>query len=318
LTGALASLAATLVIIGETSPHQSDGLALQLTWESPPGCPDLASERAEIRRRVGDTDRTSPATSLIAQGTIRLDPSGGYTLVLKTIAGDTKGERVLAGQDCRELSEAAALVLALLINPEATIAAQPQPASPVPAPPPPSPVAAPASAQARSGLGLGLGAVLASGVLPGSAAGLAARIFYRRGSWALAFELTGFLPDEQSAPVLPQASASFYRLESALQLCVSTPSDRRLGAGVCLGGVVVRLHGQSAGVSNPGQAAAWWPEASLACSGQIRLTAATRLRLAADLHGLGNRSDFDILGLGSVYRPAAYNVRGILGLDVFF
>jgi len=131
-------------------------------------------------------------------------------------------------------------------------------------------------------------------------------------------EISGFLPDEKSAPVLPGARASFYRLESVLQLCASTPSDRRLGAALCLGGAVVRLHGHSAGVSDPGQATAYWPEALLAGSGQLRLTAATRLRLGAGLHGLGSRPDFAILGLGSVYRPAAYNVRGTLGLDVLF
>jgi hypothetical protein len=318
LIGVLARLAATLVAVGEAPPSQTDGLTLQLTWQSPQGCPDLASERAEIRRRVGDLDRSLRAEPIAAEGAIRADGAGGYRLSLRTRVGEITGERVLAGPDCRELAEAAALVLALLINPEATAVAEPAPAQPAPLPPPSPPPNTPSPVARGSGVGVGLGAVLASGVLPGSAAGLAARVFYQRGFLAGAFEITGFLPDEQSAPVLPGASASFYRLESLLQICASTPSDRRLGAALCLGGAVVRLHGQSAGVSDPGQTTAYWPEALLAGSGQLRLTAATRLRLAADLHGLGSRPDFAILGLGSVYRPAAYNMRGTLGLDVLF
>jgi hypothetical protein len=290
---------------------------LQLAWEAPQGCPDLPSERAEIRRRVGVIGPTPPAEPVIAQAAIRPDPSGGYRLLLRTRVGDTQGERVLAGQDCRELAEAAALVMALLINPEAALSAAPQAAPPAPAPPPPPPSPVP-PARPHSGLGLGLASVWASGVLPNFAKGLSARLFYQRGMLAAACEVTGFLPEEQSAPVLPKASASFFRLESALLLCATTPSNQRLGVALCLGGAIVRLHGESTGISAPGQATAYWPEALLASSGQVRLTAGTRLRLAFDLRGLGSRPDFDILGLGSVFRPAAYNVRGILGLDVLF
>jgi hypothetical protein len=312
------SLAASLVAVGEASPSLTDGLALQLAWESPQGCPDLASERAEIRRRVGDIGRATAAEPVLAQATIRPDPAGGYRLSLQTKVGDTDGERVLAGLDCHELAEAAALVIALLINPEAGTSAPPQstPPSPVPAPLPSPSSSSPA--HARSTLGIGLASVWASGVLPNFAKGLAARLLYQRGTLAAAFEVTGFLPDDQHSQVLAQASASFYRLEAALHLCANSSSNRRLGAALCLGGAVVRLHGESMGVSAPGQATAYWPEASLAGSGHLRLTAGTRLRLAADLRGLGSRPDFDILGLGSIFRPAAGSVRGIVGLDVLF
>jgi hypothetical protein len=313
LIGALASLAATLVVLGEASPSQTDGLDLQLTWESPPGCPDLASERTEISRRAGNIGRADQPVT--AKGVIRADPSDGYHMMLWTRVGDTMGERVLAGPDCRQLAEAAALVLALLISPEAGLSSEHEPAkaAPTPALTPP-----PAATGPSYRFGLGLGAVLASGVLPSPAAGLLARVDYRRGVLLLAQEIAGFLPDQKGAPVLPGASASFYRLEAALQLCATTPHGRRLGGTACLGGAVVRLHGQSSGVSNPGQATAYWPEALLAGSGRLRLTAATQLRLALELRRLGSRPDFDILGLGSTFRPPAYNVRGIAGLDLHF
>lgn len=315
LIGVLASLAATLVAIGETP--QPDGLALDLTWEVPQGCPDLSSERAEIRRRVGDLDRTVPPEPIAAQGEIRVDASGSYRLSLRTRVGAITGERVLSGQDCHELADAAALVLALLINPEAALAAEPAPPAPPPAPPPPAPLP-PAPVRQRSGLGCGLDAVLASAVLPGLGQGLAARFFYQRGLLAATVQVAGFLPSEKRAPLLPGASASFYRLESALALCGATPSDQRLGGMLCAGGAIVRLHGESSGVSTPGQASAYWPEGLLVASGHLRLTSAARLHLAAEGHGLGSRPDFAILGLGSTYRPAAFNVRGALGIDVLF
>ncbi len=312
----LASLAFALIAVGEAIPSQADDLALRLTWEAPPGCPDLANQRAEIRRRAGASGRT-PSTPVIAHGAIRAAPSGGYDLLLRTNVDGAQGERLLAGNDCHQLAEAAALVLALLINPDAT-SFEPEPSRAVTLPPPPAPPASSVAVRPRPGHGLGIGAVWATGVLPSAAAGLSATVFYQRGIWALAFLMTGFLPDDREAPILRQASASFYRLESALQLCAGSSTDRRVGGALCLGGALVRLHGQSTGVSDPGQATAYWPEASLAGLGRLRLTAATQLRLGADLHGLGGRPDFAIAGLGNVYRPAAYNLRAILGVDVFF
>lgn len=317
LIGALASLAATFFAIGETEAPRTDNLALELVWDAPEGCPDLASERAEIQRRVGDIQRPATSAPIAAEGEIRVDASGGYVLSLRTRVGAITGERVLSGEDCHELADAAALVLALLINPEA--AAEPAPPEePPPARLPPSPQGAAASVQQRSGLGVGVDAVLAAGVLPGLAEGLAARFFYQRGHIVAAVHVVGFLPKEKPAPLLPGASASFYRLESGLELCAATPPSRRWGGALCLGGAAVRLHGRSAGVSAAGESNAYWLEASLQGSVHVGLTPAVRLRMAADVHGLGSRPDFAILGLGSVYRPSLLSIRGALGVDVLF
>jgi hypothetical protein len=321
----LASLAATLVAIGEPLPPQTDGLALELTWEAPQGCPDLGTERAEISRRVGDIGRRVPSAPIAAEGTIQRDPSG-YRLLLRTRVGDTRGERVLTGENCRELATAAALVLALLLNPEAAPSLDPEPApavptptpTPTPIPMPPSPKSPPSSVRRPSGLGCGVDAVLARGVLPSLAGGLVGRFFYQRGLVMAAVQVAGFLPQTESAPVLPGASARFYRLESALEVCAGTSSDRRLGGMLCFGGAAVRLHGQSAGVSAPGTATAYWWEGSLAAAGSLRVTASVRLRLATELRGLGSRPDFVIVGLGSTYRPAPLSGRSTLGIDVLF
>jgi hypothetical protein len=312
LIGALVSLVASLVAVGETP--QPDGLDLDLTWQVPQGCPDVVSERAEIRRRVGDVARAIPNEPIVVQGEIRVDASVGYSLSLRTRVGAITGERVLTGQDCHELADAAALMLALLINPEAALPAEPAPPAPPAAHPPPSP----APVQPRSVLGCGVDALLASAVLPGQGHGIAGRLFYQNGLLAATVQVASFLPSERRAPLLPGASASFQRFESALALCAATPFPRRLGGMACLGGALVRLHGESSGVSNPGQSTAYWPEGLLAASGHLRLTSATRLHLAAEFHGLGSRPDFAILGLGSTYRPVPVNLRGALGIDVLF
>jgi hypothetical protein len=316
LFGAFAIHAATMIALGEaagTPVAVPDDLPLELAWRAPESCPSLAEERAEIHRRVGEVD--TPVPKLIsAEVEIRAAAAGGYLLSVQTRVGTSTGERVLSGPDCRQLAEAAALLLALLINPKATLDPEPAkvPPPPVPSTPPPPP------APERSGLGCGIEAVFARGVLPGLAEGMAARIFYQRGHVMAAALLGGFLAKETNAPVFPGAAASFYRLESALSLCAATLPGRRLGGALCLGAAIVRMHGESSGVSTPGQATAYWPEAFAEASGRLRLTSATRLRLAAEWRGLGRRPEFAILGLGSVYRPAAVGLGAALGLDVLF
>jgi hypothetical protein len=323
LVGALAWLTVTLVAIGEVPPEAAAGIAtgelpLRLTWTAPAGCPDLATERAEIRRRVGEVDQAQAAKPISAQVEIRATSPGAFRLSLRTRVGESIGERELTGSDCHQLADAAALVLALLVNPNASPNASPNPEPPTP--PTLSPPAPPVTTSfaPRTGSGCGIDGVLAGGVLPGLAGGLGVRIFHQSGHLAAAARAGGFFAKEKPAAMLPGATASFYRLESTVQLCAATLADRRLGAALCLGGALVRLHGDSSGVSSPGQATSYWPEALLEALGHLRLTSATRLHIAAEARGLGSRPDFAILGLGSVYRPAAFSLRGALGLDVLF
>jgi hypothetical protein len=315
LIGAFACLAAALVFVGEGETSQTDDLALTLSWQAPTGCPDQASERAEIRRRLAGADRPA-AEPIVANGEIRRDPTVGYVLSLRTVVGDTTGERVLSGQDCQQLAQAAALILAMLINPEAAQQAPPS-APPAPAAPP-SPPPPPPSPPPRSGLGVGLDALLATGVLPGLAEGLALRVFYGRGIIMASAQVAGFLPKKKDAPVWPGATASFYRLDSALEICATKTTSRGLGGTLCVGGSLARLHGRSAGVTDPGQAAGTWIEAVIEPSVHLHLTPGLRLRLAGDVRGFGARPDLAIAGLGSVYRPPAFNYRLALGIDFLF
>ena len=269
---------------------------------------------------MGLVDQTQISAPISAQIEIRASAAGSFQLSLRTKIGETSGERDLTGPDCRQLADAAALVLALLINPNASVDS----GTPREVPPPMPVPAAQSSVLPAADLGetarfaLGIEAVLAGGVLPGMAEGLAARMFFQHGPMVLGARAGGFFPQDQSAAILPGARASFYLLESALEVCARTSPGRRLGAIVCLGSAALRLHGESSGVSTPGQATAYWPEALAEVAGHLRLARRMRLRIGAEARGLGSRPDFAILGLGSVYRPAAASLRGALGVDMLF
>jgi len=302
----------------------ADDLPLDLSWSAPAACPSAQAERDEVRRRVGRLEPAPSPERVVADVEIRAAGTAGFELVLRTQVDGTTGERTLTGPDCRSLADAAALVLALLINPDALPKAGPPaeptspPAPPAPPPPAPPPPATSPPPTVAPRFAAGLCAVLGTGVLPGLAKGMAVHFLAYHGRFAVLARAGGFLPEPASADLLPGARASFHRLEGSLALCARTHPGRRLGADGCLGAALTRLHGESAGVSNPGEVSAYFAEGLAELSAHLRLARHVRLRLALEGRGLGSPPDFGILGLGSVYRPAAASLRGALGVDLLF
>ena len=92
----------------------------------------------------------------------------------------------------------------------------------------------------------------------------------------------------------------------------------RLAPGACIGGSVVRLHGTGYGVTDPGDAVAWWTVAFAEANLRIRLTPSNAVRLAAQgLVPLG-LPNFAIGGVGQVFEPASFWLRGTLGWELHF
>lgn len=315
LTMALASSDETMA----PSAEARDELPLQLSWSAPEGCPDASSVRAEIRRRVDRVARGQVSELISAEVEIRTTSSGSFQLSLRTTVGQTVGERELSGADCGQLADATALVLALLIRPEAALASEPPPrgATTVLAQPraPDEPASRPAQVPRFA---VGVGGVVGHRVLPGLAGGLDLRFVLQGARWAAIVRAGGFLPQAADAPILPGARATFYRLEWALAACAQTWPGRRVGAALCAGGALVRVAGDSAGVDSPDEASALWPEALAEASAHLRVTPWARVRLSLEGRALGHAPAFAILGLGSVYRPASASLRGALGIDVLF
>lgn len=129
------SLVALLLLAA--CPVASAQERLALRWDAPPGCPDQAALRAEVTRLLGGAIPEGDPVS--AEGSAR-EVEGGYRLVLRTRMNDAPGERTLDADHCEELGDAAALILALLIDPEAVAEATPAPIEAPPAErPPPEP-----------------------------------------------------------------------------------------------------------------------------------------------------------------------------------
>ncbi len=110
---------------------------LDLAWSAPPECPDKDHVVAEVADLVGP--RHPGQRPLTARGTISSRPSPRPYYALELVVGGEAKPRTMTGVDCARLASAAALVLALDIDPGALEREAPAPAAPSgeePAPPP--------------------------------------------------------------------------------------------------------------------------------------------------------------------------------------
>ncbi|WAS97005.1 hypothetical protein [Nannocystis punicea] len=120
-------MAATIVAVAEPPP------GLVLAWTAPAGCPDEAEVRARVVRMTGQ--EAADRATLTARGTVREAGPGRWSLTLELTGATGGGRRELTAPRCEELVEAAALVVAIAVDPRAALAAPVAGEVVVPAPP---------------------------------------------------------------------------------------------------------------------------------------------------------------------------------------
>lgn len=99
---------------------------LALTWPVIEGCPQPAWIERRVGERLGRPLDDRAARSLHASAAI-IPQGGGLTLALHVKQGEREGVRAISGASCDELAEAAVLVIALAIDPNALARAEPEP-----------------------------------------------------------------------------------------------------------------------------------------------------------------------------------------------
>ena len=99
------------VLAGGAAAAQS---ALPLRWSGPQGCPTEAEVRAEVERLTAGS--TEPARLVEVAAHVARD-AGGYRVRVETTLRDGRAARDLAAPTCRELADATATIVALMIDP---------------------------------------------------------------------------------------------------------------------------------------------------------------------------------------------------------
>jgi len=92
---------------------------LSLDWQAPAGCPDQATVRGRVAAMLGAA--AIEGSDLAASGRVRASGEG-WRLELELVRAAGRERRSLADRDCAALADAAALMIAVTIDPRVAVA----------------------------------------------------------------------------------------------------------------------------------------------------------------------------------------------------
>jgi hypothetical protein len=183
--------------------EQTSPVGVHLSWvraEGAEDCPDAAAIETEVAARLGATPFRRAPTQFIEAVVTRQAERLQVTIAMRGPDGKLIGNRTLASTsgDCRSVANAAALTIAILIDPDALMRP--------PAPAPPSPPAASLAATGPTGR-ITVLAVGSWGLLPQVAAGIALSMTVNVARRAAVGIMGAFLPERRS--MLPNDGFAF-------------------------------------------------------------------------------------------------------------
>jgi hypothetical protein len=177
----------------------SSPVGVHLSWvrgEGAEACPDAAAIETEVAARLGANPFRRAPTQFIEALATRQAESLQVTIAMRGPDGKLIGNRTLTSSsgDCRSVANAAALTIAILIDPDALM----RPVTPPPAPPPPT-VPPPAVVTGPAGR-ITILAEVSWGLLPHVAAGIALSTTVNVARRAAVGIVGAFLPERRSMP----------------------------------------------------------------------------------------------------------------------
>lgn len=287
----------------------ADSSKISLVWNAPEqDCPSPAQVAREALELVGRG--ASRVHKVEAAATVSQSEDGAWKVELVTEIDGHKGTRTIDAPTCRQLADATALIVAIMIDPDTKRG---------PRPPPirdaflagdtgQKPLAEPA---AKAGVGLELGGIADAGTLPASSLGVQAAARWHLGLATL--EAHGAWWPGTSATLYerPSVGGDFSLVAAGLLGCLSTQT---LGVSACFGPELDHMTGEGKGVTDPGQGSATWMGVLGAVRADVPITSRLSLALQAGAMVPLQRHEFVIEGAGVVHRPAPVAARVGLGL----
>jgi len=279
---------------------------IELDWVAPTGCPSARSVREETLRLARLSRFQDPLT---ARGRIE-ELDGVWHLHLVTEFRGGIGERNLSASSCAALSEAAELVLALILNPDVEIAGGAEPAPPkAPSSARPAPGRSEVDFVGSAHAGMHAGVLRTVGAEFGLGLGLSVRPFSIRASVGASLPETTHVSGDTG----PGGDAWF--LSGDLTGCWEIPIGAAF-AGPCAGLAATRMQGHGAGVQSPQPGVVWWASGLLGASAGLRPTRHVNLRLSGFALVPAHRPKLFLEDLGVVEQPRELGALGRFGVEL--
>jgi hypothetical protein len=316
---------ALLPAVARATPGQ-----FELDWSGPPECSSGEQVRAEVTRILHAPILVREGSQLSVRSTTERRDDGRFHMNLETREGGRVGKRTMDAETCNELASSAAILIAILIDPE-VLSREPEVdrhAAFVSAPHSVEPWSTDASAKpsteraptfsAEYGVGVAIGGV--GGVLPSVAPGLG--LHFGIGLPAVRFEIggLGWLSTRATIDGAGSQGADFRLLSFYAQACAYVPS-RAWRVGPCAGGELEVLRGSGFGPAvtpAPNQASF----GSVLAGAALRWTGARDLALVLEIDGIFPVARPSFVFSGSdgafVYQPSRVGTRLALAAEYRF
>lgn len=306
---------------------------VRIAWQASAPCPDDAELVHTVERFLGQPLEETREQQLAIEARVENKPEGGYQSRLSFASPQGTMVRELEHVDCGKLTEAAALLIALAIDPERVEARQQeeasvaqQPSSPLPLPPQPEPAPSqrepsPAPKSATSPqkgplrAQLALFGLVGGGLLPSAAPGLGAELALGVAWFEGALGGRWFASRSADVPGAPGSSIELSLSMVSLRAC-ALPWRDDLIVRACAQGQVGMMTGSGQGVDD----ARTQTDAVVALGGEAAMS--YRLGRVSPFLGLeagwtAVRPRFGVAtttGELQVFRPHAWQVAGLLGV----
>jgi hypothetical protein len=298
--------------------------ALTFSWLAPAGCPSRDEVNAEIARLLGGSIRVPQGGDIKARA--QVVQGATWSLAMDTELAGRLGRRSLEAASCQDLANAAALIIALMIDPEAVAAhaTPPQPVAAPPSPVAPPPVTAPSPAPERKPRAVeylvGILAAGSFGTLPSIDAGLGGGIGLQGRRWRAELRGTYGLRRDQKAWAAAPAGAygQFNFWAVAFAGCFNVGRES-WAFGPCADAEVGVISAQGFGVSQSLPASTLW--SALGAGGYAAISLGRHLGLPLHLDVLAplRRSEFVFKNEPTrVFRAPAVGVRMSAGIELRF
>jgi hypothetical protein len=328
---ASSSFAALIVALGLGSVS-SRTHAAELTWDAPPGCPDLDALRWKIEQSLGTT--LEQAAPLRFSAKVEAKSSRRWVVILdvaNTTKPDEPQRRALEATSCDEAAQALRVAITLALGADA-VSVPPGPAgtnAPEPESPPTAAVPQPTSrasaetttrkapqAALNYWFAAQLGPLLNAGSLPGIAPGV--RVSALGGMRAFAVQLGALVLPDRTKHTTEEPSGTFTLIAATASVCgVADAAAARVR--LCAGSELGKLSGRGYNTSHSWTGSSGWvaPFVELGASWPL-------LGDSLRFFGVGTvampliRKQFSVDNFGQVHQPAVLIGQLGAGLELLW
>ena len=297
--------------------------ALPIDWQGPEDCERGDAVRAKVLRLLGGSQKAVAGGTKVTV-TVKRDKRSRYVAVLETTTAAGGGTKRLEGESCDAIALASSVVIALSLDPNASLDAEPPETEPEPKPKPkrepklrPAPKARPAPKRDTFPYLHGSVGVLFSLLdIPSAFTSAGVGVRHRRFS----VELGGAVYQRRDLSLAdkPKIGAELRLFTAELLGCYAVLPFELGDVELCPGLRLEHLTATARGVSNPDHATVLLAAGVGAARGRLRATPWLSATLDAGVALRPFQPTFVLLGVGDVFETPMFSPFARTGLSLEF